>query len=221
MLQLKQTKPFAIGGRRACYSYPGKPNLCIKIARPDKHPIKLRSIDPVWKRIRPIAYYDENQLDLKVQKILDSKLGNAANTHFPKTHQLIETDLGMGLVCELIRDSDGRISLSGKEFIIEHGFTHATNLALEELKCFIVDHYVLFRDPFPHNIVFQAQVDGSLRAIIIDGLDRRVFLYPLFKKAAKKRAEKKYARLLKGLKRTRENVVNGIKPKPNGILSFR
>jgi hypothetical protein len=221
MLQLKKTEPFATGGRRACYFHPDNPELCVKVARPDKHPSILRSVDPIWKRLRPVAYYDENLLDLKVQQIMEAKLGNTANAHFPKTQRLIKTDLGLGLVCELIRDHDGRISLSGKEFIMQHGFSNATDQALEELKNFITENFVLFRDPFPHNIVFQSRADGSLRAVIIDGLDRRVFLYPLFKKAAQKRAHKKFNRLMKGFKQAEKNAKNGIPPKSNGILLRR
>lgn len=221
MITLSQMKPFAVGGRRACYRHPNEPTRCIKVTLEEAEPGILRAADPWWKRLRPVDYYDENQLDLKILHLLEAKLGEDANRHFPKVYGLIDTNLGPGLETELICDADGQISYSGKEFTMKNGFTAASGKALEDLRRFIQQHLILFRDPFPHNIVFQAMKDGQMRAVIIDGLGRHVFLSPLLRKAAERRAQKKFDRLMKGLKRAEQNAIKGIQPKPNGILAHR
>jgi hypothetical protein len=221
MILLNDSEPFAIGGRRACYRHPDDATRCIKLTLANADPVILRAADPWWKRLRPIKHYDENKIDSKIQHLLDSKLDTAANYHFPKIHGLVETDLGLGLETELICDADARISLSGKEFTMQNGLTEASEEALDNLRCFLVQHLILFRDPFPHNMVFQSLEGGRLRAVIIDGLGRHVFLSPILRNAAEKRVEKKFARLMKGLKRAEQNAIKGIQPKPNGMLAHR
>jgi hypothetical protein len=221
MICLEQEQPFALGGRRACYFHPEDGSLCIKVARADKLPHMLRSVDPWWKRIRPASYYDENKLDMNIGHKLRARLGDAATDHFPSIHGTVETDLGIGLVCELIRDPDERISLSGKEYTLANGLRVEATDAIKELRSFLKKHLILFRDPFPHNIAIQEQTDGSVRAVIIDGLGRGAFLSPLFKDSARKRIDRKIDRLLKGMHRAESNKIKGVRPKQNGILLKR
>lgn len=221
MISLQKASPFAIGGRRACYFHPDDTNLCIKVAREDKQPAMLRSVDPWWKRLRPIAYYDENILDLNIGLNLRAKLGTQATAHFPEIHDIVATDLGPGLVCELIRDPDGQISLSGKEYTLTYGLGTDVKDAVKVLRSFLSKHLILFRDPFPHNMALQQQEDGSLRAVVIDGLGRGAFLNPILKQSAHKRIDRKIDRLLKGLSRAQENKERGIPAKQNGLLLKR
>jgi len=221
MICLQQEQPFAVGGRRACYFHPEDRGLCIKIARPDKLPHMLRSVDPWWKRVRPASYYDENMLDMNIGHKLRARLGDSATAHFPSIHGMVETDLGVGLVCELIRDPDERISLSGKEYTLANGLRTEATTAIKELRLFLSKHLILFRDPFPHNIAIQEQIDGSVRAVIIDGLGRGAFLSPLLKASARKRIDRKVDRLLQGMHRAESNKNRGVTPKQNGILLKR
>lgn len=221
MIPLSKKEPFAVGGRRACYFHPDDPNRCIKVALSDKQPEQLRSEDPWWKRLRPASYYDENELDIRIYARLEAKLGALAGVHFPNVYGLVKTDLGQGLETELIRDTDGRVSLSGKEYTMLNGRSDASEYAIQQLSDFLVQHLLLFRDPFPHNIAMQEQPDGSLRVIIIDGLSRKTFLSPSFRKASEKRILRKVERLKKGLKRAEHNGRKGVQPKPNGMLAAR
>lgn len=221
MISLRQEKPFAKGGRRACYIHPEHKGRCIKVALEDKQPHMLRSIDPWWKRMRHSRYYDENEQDLRIYTQLNKRLGSLTDLHFPKIYGLVETDLGIGLESELIRDPDGRISLSGKEYTMRNGLPSASDAAIKRLSDFLIQNLILFRDPFPHNIVLQEQANTSLRAVIIDGLDRKPFLSRTFRQTSEKRTIRKIDRLRKGLKRSEHNRLNGIQPKANGMLSYR
>lgn len=221
MICISKNQPFALGGRRACYRHPEDRARCIKVSLPDKQPLALRSVDPWWKRLRPVSYYDENLLDLRVYALLVKELGDRVSNHFQRIHGLVETDLGLGLDSELILDADGRVSLSSKEYIMQNGSSTKSQDAIQQLADFLVQHRILFRDPFPHNIVLQEQADGKLRAVIIDGLHRRVILPSIIRKTAEKRILRKTERLKKGLQRAEANARSGIAPKPNGMLSTR
>lgn len=221
MISLSYETPFAMGGRRACYVHPDNRDRCIKVALPEAKPEMLHAKDPWWKRLRPVGYYNENLLDLKIHRLLAARLGESSHLHFPKVYGLVTTDLGQGLETDLIRDPDGRIALSGKEYTMQNGTTDASEQALLELREFLVNHLILFRDPFPHNVIFQSLSDGRLRAVIIDGVGRRVFLSPILRQSSQRRVKKKFARLLKGVLKTKQIAKNGVPQKQNGILLHR
>ena len=223
MLVLANCEPFAIGGRRACYVHPYDQKRCIKVILGDKRPTQLRRSHPWWKRLHHEAYYDENIQDLKIYRHLSSRHGAAIHRHLPQVFGLVETDLGVGLDVELIRDADGRISLSGKGYIIEQGLTGAFREPMDALEAFLLRYRIQFRDPFPHNLAVQIGQDDTLRLFIVDGLARksRIPFDRLPRVIAEPRIHKKMHRLLQGLKRTDNNRRAGVTPKNKGLLLKR
>jgi len=223
MLDLSHAEPFAIGGRRTCYVHPDDDSRCIKVIPPDKRPALLRQSQVWWKRFHRAQYYDENVQDLRIYRHLLARCGEQLHQHLPKVFGFVETDVGDGLEVELIRDADGRISLSGKEYTIENGIPEATLRAIDELEAFLVQHGIQFRDPFPHNLTFQETADGRLRLFVVDGLARkpRGLLSLLPRSWMANRIRKKIARLQKGLKRTDHNRQAGVTPKAKGLLLKR
>jgi len=45
---------FAAGGNRCCFTYPGKPELCIKVNRVDRSPAFKKAKAPFYKKIRSL-----------------------------------------------------------------------------------------------------------------------------------------------------------------------
>ncbi len=88
MLQISN-KPFAMGKRRMCYVHPEDPRLAIKIGN--------NGIDAQMQR--EIRFYSKLK---KTSKLL----GN----HLPRFHGLCATNLGEGMVVDLVRNYDGEIS---------------------------------------------------------------------------------------------------------------
>lgn len=222
MIQLKNIQPFAQGGRRLCYVHPKKPNRCIKICRPDRLPHQLKQEDPWYKQFRSSDYYDENVKDFNLLKELHQRIGRKARKHLPKTGKLIETNLGQGLVTELIRNHDGTISMSAKEYVYRNGITDELQSAAEKLRRFLIKNRVYFRDPFPHNVSVKQKKNGKLQLKIIDGLGKaRAQTLPLLTKQRKiDQLERKYKKLIRGLNRANANRPKGIPHGGNGILSF-
>jgi hypothetical protein len=223
MLDLAHTEPFAIGGRRNCFVHPDDDSRCVKVIPPDKRPALLRQSQVWWKRFHRDQYYDENVQDLRIYRYLLARCGEQLHQHLPRVFGFVETDIGEGLEVELIRDADGRISLSGKEYTIENGITETTLRAIDELEAFLIQHGIQFRDPFPHNLTFQESPDGGLRLFVVDGLARAPWgpLSLLPRSLLADRIRKKIARLRKGLKRTDDNRKAGVTPKTKGLLLKR
>jgi len=223
MLELADREPFAIGGRRACYVHPHDQDRCIKVILEHMRPAQLRRSHAWWKRLHHEGYYDENIQDLKIYRYLSLRHGAAIHQHLPRVFGLVETDLGVGLDVELIRDADGRISLSGKGYIIEQGLTGAFREPMQALEAFLLRYRIQFRDPFPHNLSVQIGKDDTLRLFIVDGLARksRIPFDRLPRVFAERRIHKKMQRLLQGLQRTENNRRAGVTPKNKGLLLNR
>jgi hypothetical protein len=188
-----------------------------------KRPKQLRRAQPWWKRFHRETYYDENLQDLKIHRYLAARHGDDIYRYLPRVFGLVQTDIGIGLDVELIRDADGRISLSGKGYVIEQGLTPSLLEGVNKLGEFLVHHRIQFRDPFPHNLSVQHRTHDTLRLVIVDGLARKS-LVPfdrLPRDIAEPRIHKKLQRLLLGLERTDTNRKTGVTPKNKGLLLKR
>ena len=81
-----------------------------------------------------------------------------------------DTDQGPGLVLDLIRDHDGRISQSIRALITLGQDLSTLRPAFDELGEFLLRHNIVTRHIHDHNISAQDHGDGSFTFFIIDGL---------------------------------------------------
>ncbi len=170
-LSLTSLKPFAKGGNRLCFVHPELPAKCIKVRRPDFTLEQLRASKGFPKNLRSLASFDDNREEFEVITQLGNRFGEKVFQHISRCYGFIETDLGKGLVLELIRDADQRISTSAKQYLIEQGLTPSFQEALTRLCDFWVTHAVPSRNLLLHNIVVQRDSDGQVaRLVVIDGL---------------------------------------------------
>lgn len=122
--------------------------------------------------------YDNNADEMKILTSLFRQIGSEASCHLPCCYGMFPTDLGPGLVLDLVRDDDGQISRSLRE-LMSTGFAPATfRTAFEELGDFLREHLVMTRSLLDHNIVAQQRSDGKWKLYIIDGLGDRAW-FPL------------------------------------------
>ncbi|WP_269526197.1 YrbL family protein [Coraliomargarita parva] len=204
MIELNQTPPFAVGGKRACYLHPERADCCIKVFLPGREPNQQRKADPWWKQLRSARSYDENLRDSREICRAFEKAGDKAAAHFPHCEGFIETDIGLGLCMELITDSDGSIAISAKEYTLRNGITPESLRAVEYLERFLLQYRIQVRDPFPHNIAYRALTNGELQAVVIDGFGCSS-VNPInhwVPALEKRQIRKRMARFRKGLKNT-------------------
>ncbi|XAW89616.1 YrbL family protein [Vibrio sp. CDRSL-10 TSBA] len=125
---------------------------------------------------------EDNTLCIKIQKVEDNQ--NLNEERFFKTHNnvrilpkysgSVQTNLGKGLVVELIRDFDGNVSKSLHDYIssrrisAEDAHKHIDYISHELLK-----KKVLIHDGNLKNIILRKTVHGSLQPILVDGFGVR------------------------------------------------
>lgn len=90
--------------------------------------------------------------------------------HISRCYGFVETDMGMGLVSELIRNTDHRISQTLKKYIWEFGVTDSLKAAIQPLLEVWKRELVPSRDLLLHNIVVQQDNENIIRLVVIDGL---------------------------------------------------
>ncbi len=171
MISLANEQPFARGGNRLCFVHPDDPSRCIKVRRPDFTLEDCRRKKGFPKNLRRLSAFDDNLEEFKVVQSLERQKGEVIFSHIYRCFGFVETDLGKGLVTELVRDEDGRISLSLKQYIWEYGYNKACQAAVRDLSLFWKQHLVPSRDLLTHNVLVQQGANGEIiRLVVIDGL---------------------------------------------------
>lgn len=167
LTELNDELIFAYGGRRICFVHPADSARCIKTFGVNGDPHKRRE-EAVWyKKIRPLYYFDDNRREwVSFQKLMkyDSEIWD----HFPRCYGMEPTNYGIGIVTDLIRDHDGRISTMLADYAAEHGKSPALLAALDEFYDLLRCHTIITRDILDHNLVVQRRAEG-LRIVMIDG----------------------------------------------------
>ncbi|MCK4564671.1 MAG: hypothetical protein KAU94_08350 [Verrucomicrobia bacterium] len=158
---------FAEGGRRYCFVHPDDPNKCVKTLNPNGDPRK-RKKEAVWyKKLRPVSMFDDNKRELKSFEEL-AKKGEAVWNHFPHCYGIQSTNRGDGIVTDLIRDADGLVSKTVRQYVAANGKTTELLGALEAFFNLFRKHLIITRDVLDHNLVVQAG-DEKLTIYMIDG----------------------------------------------------
>jgi len=175
-IKLTDQKPFAIGGRRLCFVHPLESDKCIKVLRvDDQRTVRLQSKKKsVLFSLR--REYDNNAHEKQILDQLQARIGPQMNQHLPQCYGYVETDMGPGLVLDLVRDHDGPIARSLRELISVGFELEQFRPAFLELESFFVKHVILTRAVLDHNISAQHRADGSWRMVVIDGLGDPAFL---------------------------------------------
>ncbi|WP_237057000.1 YrbL family protein [Microbulbifer sediminum] len=168
---LTPEKPFAQGGNRLCFIHPGDASRCIKVRRPDFTLADRRRKKGFPKNLKPLSSFDDNLEEMRVMTALRKQYGELVFRHVSRCFGFVETDMGPGLVSELIRDANGAISQTLKKVIWDEGLTEECRGAVEALAVFWEKNLVPSRHLLLHNIVVQRDDQGRIRRlVVIDGL---------------------------------------------------
>ncbi len=196
---------FTQGGNRLCFFHPDDAGRCIKVVRPDRTPEIRRKQKRFPKNLKPLSRFDENRNEIIEIQRIKKYIGDGAFDVIPKYFGMLESDLGPGLCCEMIRDDDGKVSISLKQYIWVYGLTDSLNEALNTFKTKWIVMGMPSRDLLLHNIVVQQENASSdsvvKRLVVIDGLGWAgfSFLFYRFHFLAVSKAKKKIAGLDKSV----------------------
>mgnify|MGYP000689937052 CR=1 FL=1 len=202
---------FAQGGNRLCFRHPNEASKLIKILLPERSPAKKRSDKKGLKRFKPLSRFDDNLQEWRTYRLIDNYIGEAAYQCIPNCYGWVETNLGKGLVSELILDSDDKVAVTLKQFIWQHGVTQQLESVLAEFEKNWACLGMPSRHLLLHNIVVQCGATGPNKLVVIDGLGWPDML-PLaywFKGLAKRKSEKRCAGLRIKIKELEEKKSTG------------
>ena len=193
-LALSKEAPFARGGNRLCFIHPEYPDRCIKVRRPDFTLEQLRKKKGFPKTLKPLSSFDDNLEEHRVLSEFRTHRGEAAFSVVSECFGFIETDLGKGLVSKLIRDAQGNVSHTLKQYLWDHGYTDECQQAVSQFAKHWVELALPSRDLLLHNIVVQLDEQGAIVGLfVIDGLGSPNFFpyWWLPKSAQRKKAQKR------------------------------
>ncbi len=188
---------FSSGGNRLCFVDSSNQARCIKLALEHRSAEIKRAEKSFPNNLRSLAYFDENISDEKVYQRISSTIGDEAYTLIARCNGFVETNLGRGLSYEMIRDSDGDISMTLLHYVWQYGATDDLQVALDHFMFEWARLGMPSRNILLHNIVVQRTELRVSRLIVIDGLGWPD-LIPLgyfCKYIARKKAKRKVARL--------------------------
>ena len=180
------SEPIGTGRERACYVHPEDPRLAIKM------PMGEMSVQTE----RDLAFYRK----LK-------KRGITGTPHIPDFHGLCDTNLGRGMVVELIRNYDGEISRPLSWYLAQGVPIEEFEPFLEEMKQSFLEKLTIFNhDMVISNLLFQKTSSGSARMVAIDGLGDVVAVdwFDHFPFLVRRKINRRWKRFLVRLYRTPE-----------------
>lgn len=161
---------FTRGGNRLVFVDPRNAGRCIKVLRPDRLPGTKRREKGFPKNLKPLSAFDDNLQEIRVYERILRSLGEQAFDAIPRTHGLVDTNFGQGLCCDLVRDDDGRISLSLKQYLWQHGRSAQLDATLRRFSARWCRLGVPSRNLLLHNMVIQCGGPRPQRLLVIDGL---------------------------------------------------
>jgi hypothetical protein len=198
-LKLSVLEPFGVGGNRACYVHPEDASKCVKVLLPHRNAERKRAKAVGLKRYRSLKYFDDNLRELCTYHEIENAYGDEIWSHLPKCYGMVSTDLGDGLISDLVRDFDGAISGTLKDRLNESGNTAYFRRGVDDFLNFFRVTRLPSRDLLLHNLVGQiVDADGTLKIHVIDGFGSADFI-PLAswsKHLAKRKVERKISKFM-------------------------
>ena len=175
-LRLSGLTPFGVGGRRLCFVHPQDPSKCVKVLRTDeRRTVRTRKSPFIPAALR--REYDNNADELRELLAIEKQIGREAmSRNLPLQHGMIATDLGPGLVLDLMRDEDGGISRSVRELVTRGVPLLELRAAFDDLGAFLLNHRIVTRQIHDHNLAACRINEVGWRFFIVDGLGDPAFL---------------------------------------------
>ena len=180
------SEPIGTGRERACYIHPEDPRLAIKM------PMGEVSV--------------QTQRDLKFYRKL-KKRGIKGIPHLPDFHGLCETNLGRGIVVDLIRNYDGEISRPLNWYLAQGVPIEEFEQYLEELKQSFLRNLIIFNhDMTIGNLLFQKPSSRTAQLVVIDGLGDVVAIdwFDSFPFLARRKINRRWKRFIEHIYSTPE-----------------
>lgn len=180
------TDPIGKGKERSCYVHPEDPRMAIKICHGDVR--------------------EQSKREIRFYRKLSKQVADREN-HIPKFHGLCDTNLGKGIVVDLIRNYDGEISRPMNWYLAQGLPIERFEACLEELRYSFLQNLIIFNhDMTIGNMLVQKSSLTEANLVVIDGLGDVVALdwLNLIPALARRKIERRWDRFIERAYRSRE-----------------
>lgn len=168
MLKLKNSRPLFVGGTRYVFQHPEHANRCVKVLRPDRTGAARKVLRKDFKRHLPARFLDDQLKEIKAYRELLTRASETLWRYVPRYHGTEETDMGVGIVTQLMRNADGSWP-KNLEQMLTHGTDSALEAGIDEFVEAVGNLRILSRDLLPHNII-AVKENGAYRVMLVDGI---------------------------------------------------
>ncbi len=156
MIQISDSHLIGKGSERGCYVHPENSTRCIKINH-----------SSVTK-----------QSDNELEYLTSLQKRNISWQHIPQFYGIVQTNLGDGMVYDLIRDHDGEVSNTLAHYL--RGDTNGAEAreivaALKEFRHYLLSQHIMVRDPNATNFALQKCSRDRMQLVLIDGIGNANF----------------------------------------------
>jgi hypothetical protein len=180
---LELTTLIGKGNERLCYQHPNLPDKCVKITFNQKK-----------------SNRNESEVEFKYCQRLLKINSSVEGIPIAFAHEWVNTDQGLGLLCDLIKDFDGQVSKSLHHYRSEGLLaTDEIDKGLAILLAGLIKYAVSITYVHDRNILVQYVNENEYRLILIDGLGNSNII-PLgywFKSYARKQTARRFLKRYK------------------------
>ncbi len=173
VLRLAQTEPLAVGHLRKVYQHPLERDFVVKVMREDAVEARWGAGGRWYKKLVRARQYAGYVRELKEYIAAQARFA-AGNAPIARMVGLAETDLGLGLVSEKVRGTDGGLAPTlAALYAREGGFDARIESDLERFLAGLLACNVIVGDMHAWNIVHGADSRGGPRFVLIDGFGEK------------------------------------------------
>lgn len=167
-LRLRHTRPLFVGGTRYGFQHPRHADRCVKVLRPDRTGAARRVTRRDFKRWLPARFLDDQRKEVAAYRALLPRAGEALWRHVPRYYGTVDTDMGVGIVTQLLRNADGACA-DNLQALLPRGLDSELAAGIDEFLRAVVHLRILSRDLLPHNVVAVREA-GACRVVLVDGI---------------------------------------------------
>jgi len=162
MLDLESSPVVGRGLHRACYVHPSNGNLCVKVLFP------LKSREPLIEVEREVNYY----------RFLKKR--GVPWTMLPEFHGETDTTRGKGYIFDLVRDYDGSVSKTLRDYLSlpqeTMKYAEALSAAFDLLKDYLLQWKITTMTIKAKNILYRKISEAEGRLVIVDNIGNSDFI---------------------------------------------
>lgn len=162
-----------MGHLRQVFQHPLQPDLLVKVMRADVVEARWGKTARWYKRRLRARHYTGYVRELK-EYIASQARAGTGSVPICRMVGLVDTDLGLGLVSEKVRATDGGLAPTlAAVYVDERGFSTRVENGLARLLAELLEYNVIVGDMHAWNIVYGSDSRGGPRFVLVDGFGEK------------------------------------------------